>query len=187
MNTRILAGQHLLARSGTLIIGLLITACSRSPDQSPDAAPAATPATRTPPAAPPRNAAATVAVAAAESLTVYKSPTCGCCTKWEDYMRDNGFVVTSVATNDLDPIKKRYGIAPTDQSCHTGIVAGYVVEGHVPVADVRRMLAERPRIRGIAAPGMPQGSPGMEGIFRDAYDVVTLEHDGAPSKIWARH
>ena len=125
-------------------------------------------------------------VPAGTTITVYKSPTCGCCGKWEDHMRAAGFTVKSVATNDLDAVKRTHAIPLDKQSCHTGLVNGYIVEGHVPALDVARMLSEKPDIRGIAAPGMPAGSPGMEGAWRDAYDVVTLPKTGQ-SKVWSRH
>lgn len=125
-------------------------------------------------------------VPAGTTITVYKSPTCGCCGKWEDIMRSAGFTVKSVPTNDMDAVKRTHAIPLDKQSCHTGLVNGYIVEGHTPPADVARMLAEKPDIRGIAVPGMPAGSPGMEGAWRDAYDVVTLPKTGA-STVWSRH
>lgn len=122
------------------------------------------------------------------AMTVYKSPTCSCCAKWVDHVRDAGFTVTARDTTEaaLARIKQAHGVAPDKQSCHTAIVDGYVIEGHVPADDIRRLLAERPAILGLAAPGMPRGSPGMEGPVRDAYDVVTLEQ-GTASRVWARH
>ncbi len=97
---------------------------------------------------------------AATEATVYKSPTCGCCSKYVEYLEKNGFAVKAINEDDMDAIKKRYG---TDRiaSCHTMLVEGYVVEGHVPVRAIRKMLSEKPNIVGISAPGMPQNSPGM--------------------------
>lgn len=141
---------------------------------------------------PPQAAASVTATARASvvpagtTITVYKSPTCGCCGKWEDHMRSAGFTVKSVPTNDLDAVKKTHAIPMNMQSCHTGLVNGYIVEGHAPAADIARMLDEKPDIRGIAVPGMPAGSPGMEGAWRDAYDVVTLPKSGT-STVWSRH
>lgn len=99
-------------------------------------------------------------VYAATTATVYKSPTCGCCEKYVEYLEQNGFAVKAINEDDMDAIKKRYGTARA-ASCHTMLVGGYVVEGHVPVRAIRKMLSEKPAIVGISAPGMPQHSPGM--------------------------
>lgn len=117
--------------------------------------------------------------AGADEVTVYMSPLCGCCKKWEDHLRENGFRVRSVHVDDVQPYKSRYGVAPSLASCHTAVVGGYVVEGHVPAADIRRLLKERPAIRGLAVPGMPRGSPGMEqGQQRDPYEVLSFDGAG---------
>ena len=97
---------------------------------------------------------------AAKEVTVYKSPTCGCCEKYVQYLEKNGFTVKAINENNMDAIKKRYGTASA-ASCHTMLVDGYVVEGHVPVRAIRKMLRDKPDITGISAPGMPQHSPGM--------------------------
>lgn len=97
---------------------------------------------------------------AATTITLHKSPTCGCCEKYVDYLRENGFAVKVVNESDMDAIKKRRGVSHV-ASCHTALVNGYVVEGHVPVAAIRKMLKEKPSIIGISAPGMPMNSPGM--------------------------
>ena len=97
---------------------------------------------------------------AATMATVYKSPTCGCCEKYVEYLEKNGFTVKAINEDDMDAIKKRYGTARI-ASCHTMLVEGYVVEGHVPVRAIRKLLSEKPDIVGISAPGMPQHSPGM--------------------------
>jgi hypothetical protein len=102
---------------------------------------------------------AAVAIAGT-AVTVYKSPTCGCCEKYVGYLRQNGFDVKVINQNDMDGIKKRYGVARL-ASCHTALINGYVVEGHVPVAAIRKLLKEKPAIVGISAPGMPMNSPGM--------------------------
>jgi hypothetical protein len=118
----------------------------------------------------------------ATPITVYKTPTCGCCTKWVDYMRQNGFAPEVKDLPALTVIKQSSGIAPALQSCHTSIVDGYVVEGHVPADLVRKMLKERPKITGIAVPGMPMGSPGMEQGGRvDPYQVIAFQKSGATS------
>lgn len=119
-------------------------------------------------------------------MTVYKSPTCGCCTAWVDHVRLNGFRVVAIDTNDVDTVKRRYGVAPEHSSCHTAIVGGYVVEGHVPAEDIRRLLAQRPPVSGLAVPGMPMGSPGMEGAYKQAYEVLTFTR-GAGSTVFAKH
>ena len=113
-------------------------------------------------------------------MTVTKSPWCGCCSAWIEHMRQAGFEVTVHDEEDLTAIKEKMGVAPKLQSCHTGEVEGYVIEGHVPAADVLRLLAERPKARGLTVPGMPAGSPGMEmGDRRDAYDVLLIREDGS--------
>jgi len=119
-------------------------------------------------------------------IAVYKSPTCTCCTKWVDYVKRSGFKVDVINTRSLDPIKRRYGVASEHSACHTAIVGGYVVEGHVPAEDIRRLLAERPAITGLAVPGMPIGSPGMEGAYRQAYEVLAFTRGGGTS-IFASH
>ncbi len=111
--------------------------------------------------------------AAAAEMTVYKTLSCGCCTKWVDHLEENGFEVTVHSVDDLSPVKSRLGVPQTLQSCHTAEIDGYVIEGHVPAEDIRRLLDERPDATGIAVPGMPVGSPGMEyGDRKDAYDVI---------------
>jgi hypothetical protein len=130
-------------------------------------------------------AAPLASLAADETVTVYKSPTCGCCEKWIGHLREQGFEVEAVNLTDLRVVKSMAGVKPEQASCHTARVGGYVVEGHVPAEDIRRLLAERPKIRGLAVPGMPMGSPGMEGPRRESYQVLTLE-DG-PSRVFAQH
>ncbi len=129
------------------------------------------------------SAALPLAVARAESatpgVTVYKSPTCGCCGKWIDHLRANGFQVTARDVADVDAYKQQYGVPRHLASCHTAVVEGYVIEGHVPADVVRRLLAERPKVRGLSVPGMPIGSPGMEqGARKDPYDVVAFDRAG---------
>lgn len=125
-------------------------------------------------------AAAWVSVqdAAGTEITVYKTSTCGCCTKWVDHLRANGFTVTAIDVTDLVTIKQEHGITQDLASCHTALVDGYVVEGHVPADVIRQLLKERPRIAGIAVPGMPMGSPGMEGSYSEPYDVVAFQPNG---------
>ncbi len=117
---------------------------------------------------------------AAQEVVVYKSPYCGCCASWAKRLTRAGFTITVRNVEDLDPVKRRYKVPGRLEACHTAVVDGYVVEGHVPVASIRRMLRERPEIAGIAVPGMPAGAPGMDaGGRRDPYDVLTFTADGA--------
>jgi hypothetical protein len=116
-----------------------------------------------------------------KAITVYKSPTCGCCTMWEEHLTKAGFKVTSNKTDKLAEIRKQYGVPEKAQSCHTAIVGGYVIEGHVPASDVEKLLKTRPAdIVGLAAPGMPPKSPGMqsEGEKPSGYDVVSFDKNG---------
>lgn len=120
----------------------------------------------------------------AVTVTVYKSPTCGCCTKWEEHLRENGFRVVSVPREDMNAIKSEHGVPRGLQSCHTALVDGYAVEGHVPADVIRKLLTERPRVKGVAVPGMPMGSPGMEGPHKDQYEVYTFDVSG-PKDVYA--
>ena len=121
----------------------------------------------------------------AAETTVYKSPYCGCCGKWSEHMRANGFAVNVREVEDVDPVKALYGVSPALASCHTAVVDGYVVEGHVPADLVKRFLAERPEARGLAVPGMPAGSPGMENAGREPYEVFIF-HDRGKIAVYAR-
>lgn len=111
-------------------------------------------------------------------IVVYKSPTCGCCGKWEDHLRASGFTVESKVTEAMNPKKVELGVPQGLQSCHTAVVEGYVVEGHVPAASIKKLLKQKPKVAGIAVPGMPIGSPGMEGPNPEKYDVVSFGRDG---------
>lgn len=111
---------------------------------------------------------------AGQLVTVYKTPDCGCCTDWVGHLRGNGFEVTVFSVKDLEQVKKELGVPLHLSSCHTAKVGGYVIEGHVPAADIKRLLKERPRISGLIVPRMPIGSPGMEGPTADDYDVLML-------------
>jgi len=121
------------------------------------------------------------------TVKVWKSPLCGCCGGWVDHLRMAGFEVEVVDMDDLTPIKNEHGIGPQLASCHTAWVDGYALEGHIPAEDILRLLAQRPDVRGLAVPGMPIGSPGMEaGNQRERYNVLTFGHDGKTA-IWATH
>jgi hypothetical protein len=110
-------------------------------------------------------------------VTVYKSPYCGCCGKWVQYMRGHGFDVTVHDMDDLSTIKTMAGVPAKLQSCHTAMIGGYVLEGHVPVDAVRRLLDSGAKVQGLAVPGMPVGSPGMEGGSPEAYTVYSFADD----------
>jgi len=131
-------------------------------------------------------AAAVPPAAAQGPVTVYKSPTCGCCKLWVDHLAAAGFEVQVHERTDLAAEKQRLGVPPRLAACHTAVVDGYVVEGHVPAADLRRLLAERPDVAGLAVPGMPMGSPGMEFGPPVPYDVLTFDRDGA-TRVFASH
>lgn len=124
----------------------------------------------------------------ATSIKVYKTPTCGCCGLWIEHLEQAGFTVEATNFNDLKPHKARLGVPATLESCHTAEVGGYFVEGHVPAQDVKRLLEQRPDVRGIAVPGMPLGSPGMEVASgrKDRYQVILVARDGSTS-VFAEH
>ena len=111
-------------------------------------------------------------------IKVYKDANCGCCNKWVEHLASNGFKVETMDMPDLSLLKQKHGVAEALQSCHTALVDGYVVEGHVPAEVIRKMLKERPSIAGLAVPGMPMGSPGMEGPTKERYDVLTFDRAG---------
>lgn len=116
---------------------------------------------------------------------VYKSPSCGCCTKWIDHLRAEGFRVRATDVPDVTPIKLENGLPDGLAACHTAFVGGYLVEGHVPASDLRRLLDERPDVAGLAVPGMPIGSPGMEGPHPERYRVLSFGKSGV--EVFAEH
>jgi hypothetical protein len=136
-------------------------------------------------------AALLVATASAQApaltkMTVYKSPTCGCCAKWVEHMKKAGFDLTVTDTDNVSLIKAEHKVPANLAACHTAIVNGYVVEGHVPDDVIRKMLAEKPKISGIAVAGMPMGAPGMEtdGVPQ-SYDVMAFDATGA-TRVYAK-
>ena len=158
--------MRIFISSVLLSLTLLFVACSNGQSATP---------TDTPP------------IKALPKMVVYKSPTCGCCGKWGEHMRDNGFLVDVVEENDLTQRKRSLGVPAALGSCHTAVVDGYVIEGHVPAQDIQKILAERPQGKGLAVPGMPAGSPGMEmGNRRDAYTVWLFNGDQQP-QAFAQH
>lgn len=134
-------------------------------------------------------AAQTKPVSSRPSAMVYKTSTCGCCKLWVDHLRANGFTVEAkdVSSTEVRAVSKAAGLPDNGVSCHTAKIGNYVVEGHVPAADIQRMLKEKPAIAGIAAPGMPMGSPGMEqGGMKEPYDVVAFTKDGKMT-VYSKH
>jgi len=128
------------------------------------------------------------ATAAKPVAVVYKTSSCGCCKLWVEHLKANGFTVETkdVSSDDVRAVSKAAGLKDDDSSCHTAKIGGYIVEGHVPASDIQRMLKEKPAIAGIAAPGMPQGSPGMEQGSKEPFDVVAFTKDGK-TKLYSKH
>jgi hypothetical protein len=111
-------------------------------------------------------------------MVVYRSPSCSCCKKWVDHVKQNNFNIQDIVTDDVQAIKDKYGVPPEMASCHTAIVDGYVIEGHVPADDILSLLKTKPKVIGISVPGMPKGTPGMEmGGTKDPYDVMSFDRD----------
>lgn len=121
--------------------------------------------------------------AAAPELSVFKTRTCGCCSKWVEHMKASGFSVKVSEVPSTAEYRRKYGVPDRLQSCHTAVVNGYAIEGHVPAADVHRLLKSRSKVKGLAVPGMPVGSPGMEqGTGAQAYSVVSFDERGNVSE-----
>ena len=127
---------------------------------------------------------ATAPAAKPIAIKVYKTPQCGCCKAWVQHLSKNGFQVETVDLPDLAMVKQKYGVKPALEACHTALVNGYVVEGHVPADVIKRLLTERPAVVGLSVPGMPAGSPGMEGAMKERYDVLTFDRAGR-SRVYA--
>lgn len=180
--------QHLRA-AALLLVAAVSTSCTSSraepeADRTPTAAAAApTAASVTPTTSPQADAPA-----AAPVIAVYKSPTCGCCGNWVEHVKAAGFAVEVHDVDNLSDIKADAGVPATTRSCHTAIVGGYALEGHVPASTIQRLLREKPAIAGLAVPGMPVGSPGMEVPGQPAarYDVVAFKADGA-TEVYESH
>jgi hypothetical protein len=128
---------------------------------------------------------ALVAVKAPQAITVYKDAGCQCCVKWVAHLNKNGFLATATDVPDMDEVKKNLRVPAALQSCHTAVVGKYVIEGHVPAEDIRKLLASKEAIQGLAAPGMPMGSPGMEGGKTDHYDVIAFTNTGK-TRVYSR-
>lgn len=113
-----------------------------------------------------------------KDIVVYRSPSCGCCGKWVKHLKDNNFNVIDNVIHDVDSVKRKYGVPSELDSCHTAIVGDYVIEGHVPVEDIEKLLSLKADVLGIAVPGMPVGTPGMEmGDRKDAYKVIAFDKE----------
>ena len=119
--------------------------------------------------------------AAPVTVRMFKNPECGCCDGYADYLRHHGFAVTSKPTSDLAEISRKAGVPADLQGCHTAFIGDYVVDGHVPVEAINKLLAEHPAIKGISLPGMPEGSPGMNGEKTAAFTIYAIGQDGKSS------
>jgi hypothetical protein len=126
------------------------------------------------------------AAAKKPTITVYKDPSCGCCKKWIEHLVKHGYSVDAKDTPGMTEIKRTLGVPDRITSCHTAVVNGYLIEGHVPAADIDRLLAQKPTIAGLAVPGMPMGSPGMEGGTPQRYQVLAFDKKGKTT-VFASH
>ena len=124
--------------------------------------------------------------AAGAELEMYKTPRCGCCVKWAEHLERAGFTVVSHDLPDLRQVKAAHGVPPRLEACHTAVIEGYVIEGHVPASDLKALLAQRPPVKGLAVPGMPVGSPGMEGPNPEPYRVLSFDAQGRVA-VFASH
>jgi len=158
----------LFSRSRAFAIGLALTSlilmgCASTENAGPTAS---------------KNVAEAQATLASE-ITVFRSPTCGCCGEWIEHIESAGYQVTDEITEDMTAIKQQYGVPENMASCHTAVIGDYIIEGHVPAEDVQRLLTEKPDVTGIAVPGMPVGSPGMESDGQiDPYTVFSFTKSG---------
>lgn len=133
--------------------------------------------------------ALTVAMGVAHSATraeVFKSPHCGCCSKWVEHLRENGFQVTAHDVHSVPDVRQNLGMPNRLGSCHTAKIGGYIIEGHVPAVDIQRLLKEKPKALGLAVPSMPPGSPGMESAKPIPYETLLVQADGS-TRVFAKH
>ncbi|HYW07647.1 MAG TPA: DUF411 domain-containing protein [Longimicrobium sp.] len=168
-------------RAAVLALAAAVAACAAPPEQ--------TRAAEAVPAKPVASAAARASGPSAESsllAVVYKTPSCGCCAKWVEHLEGNGFKVEVHDIDEVEPVKVALGVPGQLASCHTSKVGDYVFEGHVPAETIQRVLREKPAAAGFAVPGMPMGSPGMEGPTTDRYDVVAFNTDGT-TRVYESH
>ncbi|NOG30762.1 DUF411 domain-containing protein [Halomonas sp. TBZ9] len=129
----------------------------------------------------------TTSTMAASTVEVHSDPNCGCCGAWVEHLEANGFEVDHQRHNDVRGVKIEQGVTPQIASCHTAIVDGYVIEGHVPADDIKALLKERPEVAGLTVPGMPHGSPGMETGREDDYAVLSWTRDSQPPEIFREY
>jgi hypothetical protein len=158
-------------------MALSLTACNAK-EAEPAAAPADSPSAFSSVSVPLGGGAPATPSVTPVSIKVYKTPTCGCCKAWVEHIEQNGFKAEVVDMPDLSAVKTKYGVAPQHQSCHTAVVGNYTIEGHVPADLIMKLVNEKPDIAGLAVPGMPMGSPGMEGATKESYDVLTFDRAG---------
>jgi hypothetical protein len=121
------------------------------------------------------------------TVQVFKSATCGCCIRWISHLQEHGFTVTATDVGDMSKVKVENDVPPQLYSCHTALIDGYVIEGHVPAPDIMLLLAERPEVSGLAVPGMPIGSPGMEGPNSESYKVMSFDDAGTVREFATHH
>lgn len=124
---------------------------------------------------------ASTAIQAAPAINVYKSATCGCCSQWIEHLKQHGFAVTAINIADVSAFREKAGVPPQLASCHTAVIDGYAIEGHVPASDIKRLLAERPKARGLTVPGMPAAAPGMDNPRGGSYEVLLFDASGRVS------
>jgi hypothetical protein len=153
-------------------MALAISACSKGAPADTASQQVSEPAPSAAPAALASNSAELI------PIKVYKDPNCGCCKEWVKHLEQNGFKVETMDMPDLSSVKTKYGVMPEIEACHTAVVGNYTIEGHVPADLILKMLKEKPAIAGLAVPGMPSGSPGMEGGAKEKYDVLTFDRAG---------
>jgi hypothetical protein len=120
------------------------------------------------------------------SATLYKNPGCACCEKYALYLRANDFDVTVIDAPNMTPIKRNHGVGEDIEGCHTTVIGGYVVEGHVPATPIKRLLREKPAIKGISLPGMPEGSPGMSGTKKAPFEILAITGKEGPAPVFAK-
>lgn len=166
------------AKHAALIMALATIAGCRTDSKVPESAGTSTLAVTSAPAASTPSAALAASNGELIPIKVYKDPNCGCCKEWVKHLEANGFKVETMDMPDMSIVKQKYGVKSEIQACHTAIVGDYVVEGHVPADLIKQMLKDKPKIAGIAVPGMPMGSPGMDGATKERYNVLTFDRAG---------
>lgn len=162
-----------------IVVSVTLTGCAKEAQTADSpSTPRAEVAVVEAPSALPASPRDTSALPSAVAVKVYKDPNCGCCVEWVKHLERNGFKVESMDMPDMALVKQKYGVGRELQACHTAVIGDYVVEGHVPADVIMKMLREKPAIAGLAVPGMPMGSPGMEGATEERYDILTFDRAG---------